>query len=478
MPRAQAGAFLLSTVLATACARPELHPTQPSIPANALERPSPSAPAGASPSPNADLQSLVLRVLSGVSKLRELRPKGFVQTQETTREEMRAWLNDQLASDVPPEVMAGNAAFLLALGLVPKDFDYAASIERLMTQQLAGFYDPKTKTMHLLSDLRAEDRKATLDHELVHALQDQHFDLERLTAWHSDATDEQSAVHALAEGDATSAMLQGMLAPGQHAEDLPDEMLSAQAESSLASSPDTEVPNILKHSLLAPYIDGLKLVHWARRRGGWASVDDLWRRMPASSEQMLHPEKWLSDERPEPVAVPIAAPGTLQSVFYHDILGEQSVRILLEEWLTKSEASTAASGWGGDRLAVFRNGEFWSLAWHLVADDRDAATRTRVALQRGLLALAPQANGALTSEQVRREVRLHGGCRERPDLGPITVQGEGFSVVIVVGPYRNKEGHLASAGDCHSAIAWAKAVMKQQSAGTARLGSQTSVGHP
>ncbi len=462
MPRVQAGAFLLSTWLATACARPELHPAQPTTPANALERPSLNARSEASKDANEDLQSLVLRVLSGVSKLRELRPKGLVQTKEITREEMRAWLKDQLASDVPPEVMAGSAAFLLALGLVPRDFDYAASIERLMTQQLAGFYDPKTKTMHLLSDLRAEDRKATLDHELVHALQDQHFDLERLTAWHSDATDEQSAVHGLAEGDATSAMLQGMLAPGQHAEDLPDEMLSAQAESSLASSPDTDVPNILKHSLLAPYIDGLKLVHWARRRGGWASVDELWRRMPASSEQILHPEKWLSDERPEPVAVPIAAPGTQQSAFYHDILGEQSVRILLEEWLTKSEASTAASGWGGDRLAVFRSGEFWSLAWHLVADDRDAATRTRVALQRGLLSLAPQANAALTSEQVRREVRLHGSCRERPDLGPIAVLGAGLSVVIVAGPYRNGEGHLVSASDCHSALAWANSVIKQR----------------
>ena len=461
MPNARAGCYLLGAVLATGCARSELKPALPSAPPNALERPAPAARAEALPSAKEDLQSLVLRVFSGVSKLRELRPKGSIRTKETTREEMRAWLKDQLASEVPPEVMAGNAAFLLALGLVPADFDYAASIERLMTQQLAGFYDPKTKTMHLLSDLRAEDRKATLDHELVHALQDQHFDLERLTAWRSDATDEQSAVHGLAEGDATSAMLQGMLAPGQHAEDLPDEMLLAQAESSLGNSPETDVPNIIKRSLLAPYTDGLKLVHWARRRGGWASVNELWRRIPASSEQLLHPEKWLSDERPESVAVPVPTPGAPpQTVFYHDVLGEQSVRILLEEWLTRSEASEGASDWAGDRLAVFRSADVWSLAWHLRADDPEAATRTRVALQRGLLASAPQANVSLSAEQVQRLVRQQGGCRERPGLGPIAVLGKGRSVVIVAGPYRKQDGHLVSASNCHSALAWARAVIQ------------------
>ncbi|MDX2051977.1 MAG: hypothetical protein SFV15_06250 [Polyangiaceae bacterium] len=394
-----------------------------------------------------------------MAKVRELAPRTHVLARQTTRAEMRAWLKAALVEEVPESAMEGTRAFLLSLGLVPPEFDYLASVQQLMTDQLAGFYDPKEKTMHLLSDLTPEDQKTTLYHELVHALQDQHFDLRTLTAWQTDGSDRQSAVHALAEGDATSAMLQALLAPGQRAEDLPDALLEAQTAGSLAVMGTDAVPAIIKRSLLAPYVDGLNFVHWARRRGGWKAVDDLWRRMPASSEQVLHPEKWLTNEKPECVAVP--APGSTgpKALIYHDIMGEQALRILLEEWLPKAAARDAATGWAGDRLAIFNNGNVWALAWQLRFDDAVSAKRARLALHRGLLAGKPDMNSRLTPEIASRAIQVGKVCRERADLGPLSVEGAGRSVVILAGPYRQEGSTVSAIGDCRGAAGWARAVL-------------------
>src|SRR6185436_3813647 len=95
-------------------------------------------------------------------------------------------------------------------------------------------------------------------------------------------------------------------------------------------------PPIIVRSVMAPYSDGIELVHWARRRGGWAAVDELWRNPPTTSEQMLHPEKLLAREPAEPIGVPVAPPAGPSAVLYHDVMGEQSVRLMFEEWLPRT----------------------------------------------------------------------------------------------------------------------------------------------
>lgn len=100
---------------------------------------------------------------------------------------------------------------LFALGVVPASFDYE-ELARVDGLAAGWFYDPKQKAMFLARDLPPAERSATLAHELVHALQDQHYDLEKRLKFREDSGDEQSAIHALAEGDATSAMLDHVLA--------------------------------------------------------------------------------------------------------------------------------------------------------------------------------------------------------------------------------------------------------------------------
>jgi hypothetical protein len=435
-------------------------------------RPAPSRaelPAEAkAPGDDPAVDEVIARALEQVSRLRGLDALEPVNGRVVGREQMLAHVREQIRTQVPAQVIRAQTEMLFALGVVPVDFDYEHSILELMGAELAGFYDPEHKTMYLAADLGSAERQATLAHELVHALQDQHYDLGERISYREDASDQQSAIHALAEGDATSAMMDQVLAArGITALDLADDLLSLEARGSIEMSPQTAgVPSIIKRSLVSPYVDGLGFVHWLRRRGGWAAVDSAWRQPPVTTEQVLHPEKFLSREAAEPIELPVASPTGPQTVSYRDVLGEQSVRLLFEEWMPRRTAVEAASAWGGDRIAVFAEGERFAVAWHLRYDDEAAARRGLVALARGVLRAEREAAAADPDMPVaakQAEVASASGkiCRERPQRGPFAVARDGRDLGIVLGPFvRNSEG-AASDGACMPALRWAQAVALQ-----------------
>jgi hypothetical protein len=419
--------------------------------------PRPSAvPAGAPdasphPAPEESATAVVDAALGVVSRARELSVLGSVRGVSETRATMAQQVRATIEKDVPAEVMAAEADLLTALGVAPTDFDYGASIIDLMSSQLAGYYDPASKTMFLASDLGKAEREATLSHELVHALQDQHYHLENLTQYRPDQSDAQSAVHALAEGDATSAMFDQMLASrGMKATDLSEQLIGVQVRAAASFSTGTgKVPDVLKRSLVAPYVDGIEFVHFLRRRGGWAAVDAAWTSPPVSTEQLLHPEKFVAHELPLAVAVPSSPEGAGEPV-YTDVMGEQSVRLLLEEWMPRAPAIIASAGWGGDRVGVWRFGGAAprvAMAWHIVGDDVATATHMHAGLVRGLEAQRdPGAKGKA------------GPCVERSERGPLLVDRRGRDIVVIAGPFERQGGAARSASSCPAARLWADRV--------------------
>jgi hypothetical protein len=447
----------------TACAG---SPAETPGPAAAPGPGSPPAAAAAAraPSAQADADAVVASALAVVSRLRELPAKGPINGKTIERKAMVEHVKRQIRTEIPPDVVLAQAELLFALGTVDHDFDYEAALLSLMTSQLAGFYEPKDKTMYLAADLGELERGATLAHELVHALQDQHYDLGRHVKYRPDATDEQSAIHALAEGDATSAMLDQMLsARGMRAVDLNDELIGIEARGAIDVAANTgDVPSIIKRSVVAPYVDGVMFVHWARRRGGWASVDEAWRTLPKSTEQILHPEKLLANELPEKVAVPISSAAGPKRALYHDVLGEQSLRLLLEEWMPRRSAVAGASDWGGDRLAIFRDQELFALAWNIRYDTSKAAQRGLEAFARGILrGESSDATEAVPPAQAATAARRGELCRERPVRGPFAALRRDRTLVIIAGPYRRSSSGAASAGSCAAALTWARAVAAQ-----------------
>src|SRR5450755_3957774 len=267
-------------------------PSHPNVPAEPSAGP---LKAGAAPEQSAAAEQEVARALKYVSALRELAPLAPVKGRVISRDEMVAFVERDLDTEIPPAVVTASGEILFALGTVPASFDYRRGLLDVMRAELLGFYEPHEKTMFLGADLHGQELDATLWHELVHALQDQHYGLEKLLTFANDAGDWQSAVHALAEGDATSAMIDAMVAgKGGKAPDLPDAVMDLQG--ALSAGSVQQVPAIIKRSVVAPYVDGLSFVNALRRRGGWAAVDAVWKRLPSSTEQVLHLEKYDANE--------------------------------------------------------------------------------------------------------------------------------------------------------------------------------------
>jgi hypothetical protein len=362
-------------------------------------------------------------------------------------------VRESIAREVPPEVVSGEEDMLIALGVVPTTFDYTKAVIALMTAELAGYYEPADKTMYLAADLGEPERRATLSHELVHALQDQHYALGPLLDYRPDASDVQAAVHALAEGDAMSAMLDQMLeARGQKATDLPESLLAVEARAAAQFSRAVkDIPDILKRSLISPYVDGLAFVHVLRRRGGWAEVDRVWKQLPESTEQLLHPEKLLSREHPITIAVPVPPATGPVTLSLHDVVGEQALRMLFEEWLPRRPAANAAADWGGDRVAVFREGDRVAVAIHVRYDTASAAELGFAAFRKGI-----ETQGAAFPTARNQS------CVARADRGPLLAMQAKREVVVTAGPYTVRKDGMTSAGDCRSAAAWAERVAAQR----------------
>ncbi len=447
---------------------PAAAPVAESAPVPPAANPSPLASVATEDrAQDAAAEETVARALSYVSALRQLPATGPVKGRVITRDQMVSRVEHELDTEIPPAVVNASGEILFALGTVPASFDYRHGLLDVMRAELLGFYEPHEKTMFLGADLHGQELDATLWHELVHALQDQHYGLEKLLDFGSDAGDWQGAVHALAEGDATSAMFDAMFAgKGMRAPDLPDSMMDLQG--ALSAGVVQQVPAIIKRSVIAPYVDGLAFVNAVRRRGGWAAVDAVWRRLPASTEQILHLEKYEANEAPVSLPALTPNPAGPKSATYSDVYGEETLRILFEEWMPSRAAHEAASGWAGDRVTAFADGGATIVGWRIRYDTDAAALGGLHAFARGVLATEDQvvdSRGRL-SEFVSAAEAEHATqpghlCRERHTRGPFAVFRHGRDVAVTLGPFRRNSQSAASEGNCADALKWAATLATQ-----------------
>lgn len=374
--------FALGALLSLSCAQTGSSPSaagqkarfDPERASETLKQPSLPMPRGREVSFEAELHR--------VSEIRGLSPRGPLRGLEVEHDELLSHVTRAVELEMPEKVLIGTEAMLVGLGLVPQGFNYRKTMLALLSAKLAGLYDPHLNAMLIRSGLSAADRQMTLLHELVHALQDQHYDVMEVVKWAPDDTDRSGALSALAEGDATSAMFDGMMNDGKTALSLPPGFIQERMRAD-SDAPDG-VPSIIHRSLKASYIDGLTFVHELRQRGGFEAVDEVWRRPPQTTEQVLHLHKYDVGEAPLLVPVP-SAPSKDFELLLHDSWGEQNLRLVFEEWLPLEKATTAAAGWGGDRIVAYRSQTATIIIWHLVADDEAGALRYFTAFSEGYL---------------------------------------------------------------------------------------------
>ncbi len=397
-------------------------------------------------------------MLRQVEAARGLKAERAVPGLFLSRPQLIARVKEHVSRELPAEAIRNEGLALQLFGFVPTKFDYEAAEYELLEDQLAGYYEPFDATMYMARDLEDEEANATLAHELVHALQDQRWDLETRSKYEPGAGDRGAAVSALAEGDATSAMFDVMIlraAPGsgKTAADLPDEAFVAQIREGINQGAAATVPHVMRTSLAAPYIYGTLFVNALRRSGGWAAVDEAWDNSPTTTEQIMHVAKWRAHEPAMSVPAPsFATLGPGWKVADEDSEGELGARIAFEEWLDPVAAAAASDGWGGDRGVLVTDGPRSAFAWRLRYDP--GITKEDRALQSYATIVT-----ALDKVLGVPDVKKPGfACRERADRGPLAMLRAGSDIIFTLGPAKTAESGWAAGGTCALASQWAREI--------------------
>lgn len=289
-------------------------------------------------------------VLKETSEIRELSILRPVKSGAQSRAEIERMIIKNMNEETNPEEMRASELALKKLGLVPPDFEFRPFIIKLLTEQVAGYYDPKAQEFYLADWIDLDGQKPVMAHELTHALQDQHFNLRRFEKWPKGDSDAETAAHSLIEGDATLAMIRYVT------RDIKRAVAFAKSIGTGDNSSEQidKAPSALRESLLFPYEQGSQWVTTLYRRGGWTLVSKAFTDLPQSTEQILHPDKYFAHEAPVKVDMPDvrAALGSGWKRIDYDVNGEWGYYLILNEYL-KTGASSAAAGWSGDRFAVY-----------------------------------------------------------------------------------------------------------------------------
>ena len=258
-----------------------------------------------------------------------------------------------------------------AVGLLDGDVDLFEVLSGFLGDAVVGFYDPETDELVVRGGRLTPYRRATLVHELTHALDDQWFDLHRPELDEGDNDERSLGFSALVEGDAVRVedAYRDTLSRA--------ERLQAQLEEQeLASGIDLEgLPLAVPRIIGFPYANGPSFVRALLEAGGEELVNRTFERPPTTSEHILDPDAWLAGE--PVVAVP--RPEAEGPVLDEGLYGRSSLELTLEPVLGTEDAARAAEGWGGDRYVVWDAGEGRTCvrARFVMDDDDELAELTR-----------------------------------------------------------------------------------------------------
>ncbi|HLY12747.1 MAG TPA: hypothetical protein VKR24_00225 [Candidatus Limnocylindrales bacterium] len=372
-------ALAVAAVLLAACGS---SPAPSATPSAALATPTGTPPGPtATPAPTLSNDQIVAGIEASVQQIRELKQKSPVGQDVLTPAQLSAKIQASFDQTNPPALVAANERVAKALGLFPQNASLKDLYVQLLSSQVAGLYDPDTKTMDVVSKTGqlGPIEQISYAHEFDHALQDQNFGLNKLDLNDTSNSDRALARLSLPEGDATLLMslwAQQNLTPGQLLE------MVAEASDPSQTAILNAMPDDLKETLLFPYEQGLTWVGNMQALGGWAAVDAAYAKPPDSTEQILHLDKWASHEEPIAVTIPASLPAKLGSGWtmpLTDTFGELQFRIWLEQTgkVDSTKAVAAAAGWGGDRMALVEKGNTYGIVmiskWDTPADATEFA---------------------------------------------------------------------------------------------------------
>jgi hypothetical protein len=313
-----------------------------------------------------------------IEKATGLRFKRPPVVQRRTKDEVRHFLIKQFEDERSQADLAAQQFLLRRLGLVPDTFDLRALELDLYTEQIVGFYDPGTKVLYVVDGAKPEELGFVVEHELVHALQDQYTNLDSLLHLKGD-DDRVLAAQSVMEGQATLVPIQSMLGPGASLPAGWDRVRDMIRDNQSAMPKFAAAPQVLQETLLFPYLSGVEFMRrFVDQEPGKVPFGAA---MPVSSTQIMHPGAYFGAHPETPLSVALPAPRGATSS-YENNMGEFETRLLLYAHLKDQGASVrAAEGWDGDRYMILRTphgkGLAWVTAWRSAVDAGEFTTAMR-----------------------------------------------------------------------------------------------------
>ncbi len=333
--------------------------------------PAPSPPeteTTVSPKEAKELFRSVDEILEFASQDTGLPIKHKVKRRLASRDEVQSYLEKSMKEDKDAKRLERSSAVLKKFGLIPRDFDLSNFLVAMLREQVAGYYDEKTKTVNLLNWLDIEQQKPVLAHELTHALQDQSFGIEKWMKGSSERTDkkkddpspadiendeETSARQAVVEGQAMVVLLDYSLAPAGKSMLNSPQIVEALKQGMLVGTPDSpkfrDAPIFLKEELTFPYRYGLDFTAALLQAGGKElAYAGAFQDPPKTTREIMEPQTYLAHEKLPPMKM-IDMERDFESYEPFDIgaMGEFDVDVLVEQYAGRDESTAIYPEWRG-----------------------------------------------------------------------------------------------------------------------------------
>jgi len=319
-------------------------------------------------------------VLSKMSEITGLKLRTPLKKSLRSREEIRAYVIKQMNEEKTPAERYAGARSAEAFGLIPKGFDLDTFIVNVLTEQVEGLYDPKAREFYIADWSPLSEQRMVMAHELTHALEDQHFQIETWLKAARPNDDAELARDAVLEGSAMVAMIDYlMLGTGRSLKDLP-EFDPSMLIGDLGSTPTLQnAPPFLKDALIFPYLGGLTFSAAILKDSGWSGLPGLFEKPPVSTQQILHPGLYRSGRSSQSVALPSMKKllGNNWSLLDENVMGEFGWKEVLKQFLDDTRAKTLAAAWDGDKYALYeeKQSKRMVLVTRLHLDSEEHATR-------------------------------------------------------------------------------------------------------
>ena len=319
-----------------------------------------------SPKEAEELFRSVDQILQFASKDTDLPIKHEVKRRLVSRDEVEAYLKKSMAEDKGAKRLQRTELVLKKFGLLPRDFDLQPFLVALLREQVAGYYDAKTKTVNLLDWIDADQQKPVLAHELTHALQDQSFGLEKwmkvedvdldekknITAADIENDENGEAREAVVEGQAMAVLVDYMLAPTDQSLLTAPQVANALTEGMLVGTSDSpefqKAPLFLREELTFPYRYGLNFEAALLKIGKQRAFAGAFTDPPHTSRQIMQPETYLSGEKIPPMQLPdFKQDFKNYERFDVGAMGEFDVDILIDQYADTATSQKIYPNWRG-----------------------------------------------------------------------------------------------------------------------------------